>query len=310
MLDDSIMKPPGTFMGVPHSLDPSGSRAAVLGIPFDCGSHPARLGARLGPTAIRQQSVLVRPYRPSDDLNPLTRLGVVDCGDVQVLPGLAEESFPAIERAVSAIVEAGAMPVTMGGDGAVTLPQLRALRAKHPDLAVLHIDAHTDAYPIEGPRAFNPATTFTWAAEEGLIDTANSIHLGGRGTVFTGGVFAFAEGLGYEVISGEEMARRGAEDLLAHLHRRLAGRPLYLCFDMDFFDPSCAPGVFTPTWGGASAREGLGLLQGLAGLDFVAFDVNTMSPLHDTGGMTAHLAGTVLLECLYLACAAAGLSND
>ncbi len=40
------------------------------------------------------------------------------------------------------------------------------------------------------------------------------------------------------------------------------------------------------------------------GLDFVGFDVNTVSPPHDLGGMTAFLAGTVMLECMYLACRA------
>ena len=53
---------------------------------------------------------------------------------------------------------------------------------------------------------------------------------------------------------------------------------------------------------GASAREGLSLLQGLAGLNFVAVDVNTVSPPHDVGGMTAFLAGTVMLECMALVC--------
>ena len=48
--------------------------------------------------------------------------------------------------------------MTMGGDGAVTLPQLRALHRKYPDLALLHIDAHTDTYPTEG---YNTAATFT-----------------------------------------------------------------------------------------------------------------------------------------------------
>jgi len=71
---------------------------------------------------------------------------------------------------------------------------------------------------------------------------------------------------------------------------------------MDFFDPSCAPGVCTPAWGGASAREGLGLLQGLAGLEIVACDINTVSPPHDVGGMTAFLAANVMLQCLYLLC--------
>ena len=71
---------------------------------------------------------------------------------------------------------------------------------------------------------------------------------------------------------------------------------------MDFFDPSCAPGVCTPTWGGATAREGLEFLQGLEGLNFVAVDVNTVSPPHDVGGMTAFLAATVMIQCLALLC--------
>jgi agmatinase len=80
----------------------------------------------------------------------------------------------------------------------------------------------------------------------------------------------------------------------------MAGRPVYLCFDMDYFDPSAAPGVATPTWGGASAREGLRLIEGLRGLDIVAADINTISPPHDVGGMSAYLAGQVAMMTLYL----------
>ena len=58
--------------------------------------------------------------------------------------------------------------------------------------------------------------------------------------------------------------------------------------------------MFTPTWGGATAREGLALLQGLAGLDIVATDINTLCPLHDPGGMTAFLAATCVIECVHL----------
>ena len=125
-----------------------------------------------------------------------------------------------------------------------------------------------------------------------------------RGTVTVPQVFEHTRAQGYELIDGNDLYRRGYPEVLAHIHKRLAGKPVYLCFDMDFFDPSCAPGVCTPTWGGATAREGLALLQGLAGLDFVAFDVNTVSPPHDLGGMTAFLAGTVMAGCLALACAA------
>ena len=300
-----------TFMGLPLSRDLGRSRAAVLGIPFDCGLHPRRVGARMGPAAIREQSGLVRPYQPPiADFDPLAELGAVDCGDVRVVLGDIIETYQRIERAVSRIVEAGCIPVTFGGDGAVTLPQLRALHRSYPDLCVLHFDAHTDTYPDEdaGPEhagtnvaKYNPATTFARAAEEGVVDVANSLHVGARGTVSMQGVFDYTRAKGFELITGIDLMNAGVGDTLAHIRERLAGRPVYLCWDMDFFDPSCAPGVFTPTWGGVSAREGLSILQGLAGLDFVAFDVNTLSPLHDVGGMSAFLAGTVVLECLHLA---------
>ncbi|MGI9382410.1 MAG: agmatinase [Methyloligellaceae bacterium] len=299
---------PATFMGVPYAAEPNGSLAAVIGVPFDCGTHPVRIGARYGPMAIREQSALVRPYQPPEaDFNPLHVLRVVDCGNVDVTPSVIEESFEQIQSAVTSIVEHGAVPVMMGGDGAVTLPQMRALHRTYPDLVVLHIDAHTDTYPGDGNAVhdrINTATTFTRAAEEGVVDAKNSFHVGARGTVTTANVFEHTRAQGYELIDGKELYQRGFPEVVAYLHERLKGRPVYLCFDMDFFDPSCAPGVCTPTWGGATAREGLDLLRGLSGLDFVAFDVNTVSPPHDVGGMTAFLAGTVIIECLALACRA------
>ena len=190
----------------------------------------------------------------------------------------------------------------MGGDGSVTLPQLRAVHKRYSDLVVLHIDAHTDTVPGAGRDMYNTGTTSTRAAEERVVDARSSLHVGARGTLYTPGVFEFTRAQGYELITGIDLFEMGIPAALRHIHERLAGRPVYLCFDMDFFDPSCAPGVCAPTWGGPSAREGLQLLQGLVGLDFVAFDVNTVSPPHDVGGMTAFLAATVMLECLYLAC--------
>jgi agmatinase len=302
--DAAIFAAPPSFMGVPFSRDPRGSKAAILGVPFDCGTHAVRIGSRLGPNAIREQSALVRPYEPPlQDFNPLERLGVIDCGNVRVVPGDIDASYPAIEAAVRRIVDAGAVPVTMGGDGAVTLPQLRALHRKYPDLALLHIDAHTDTYPTPG---YNTATTFTRAAEEGLLDVAHSLHVGARGPVYMPEVFEHTRQHGYRLVSGVDLVARGIPAVLEEIHAALAGRPVYLCFDIDFFDPSGAPGVCTPAWGGASAREGLALLQGLAGLRLVACDVNTVSPPHDVGGMTAFLAATVMLECLFLLCCPLG----
>jgi agmatinase len=235
----------------------------------------------------------------------LETLNVVDCGDADVTSSLIEESFEAIEEAASHIHRAGAAPVAFGGDGSVSLPLMRAANKRYPNLAVLHIDAHTDTYPGDGNaihHRYNVATTFTRAAEEGTVDAENSFHVGPRGTVMVGDVFDHTRERGYGLIPGKELFGTGLIETAAKLRAAMRGRPVYLCFDMDFFDPSCAPGVCTPTWGGASAREGLDLLHALAGIDFVAFDINTVSPPHDVGGMTAFLAATVALECLTLAC--------
>ena len=140
---DALCGGPLTFMGAPYSHDLTQAQAAVLGMPFDCGTHLFRVGSRQGPASIREQSRLVRPYNPElSDYSPVERLGLVDCGDVRVIPGRIGDAFEKIEAATRVIVDAGVIPVTMGGDGSVSLPQMRAVSARHGPLAVVHIDSY------------------------------------------------------------------------------------------------------------------------------------------------------------------------
>lgn len=297
---------PSTFMNVPFSTDFTDVRAAILGVPYDGGLHPTRIGSRTGPAAIREQSLLVRPYQPPfAKFNPLQLLNVVDCGDADTTPGVIDDSFQEIEEAASTIFSAGAAMLAFGGDGNISLPILRAASKRYPDLAVLHIDAHTDTYAGNGNRdymRFNVATTFTRAAEEGLVNAEASIHVGARGSVADHTVFEHTRSVGYGLIDGDELFATGLEKTAGAIKEKMQDRPVYLCFDMDFFDPSCAPGVCTPTWGGASAREGLSFLRSLSGLNIIGADINTVSPPHDPAGMTAFLASTVALEILTLFC--------
>lgn len=301
---------PLTFMGAPYSLDLAGARAAVLGVPFDCGIHPFRIGSRQGPQSIREQSILVRPFNSElADFNPVEQLGLVDRGNVQLTPSRILDAFERIEAACVLIHEAGVIPVTMGGDGSVSLPQLRAAARRHRGLVALHIDSHTDSYRWTEPEKYNAATQFTHAAEEQLVIAERSYHVGVRGTTFTPGVFPQTKSLGYNIISMRELFARGFDDVLAEIREAMADRPVYLCIDMDAFDPSCAPGVASPSWGGFSAREGIEFVRRIAdlGLNVVAVDVNTVSPPHDLGGMTAFLAAHVIYECLVLLCRKLGL---
>lgn len=293
----SPFQPPVTFMGVPHRADAGDARAVILGLPFDCGTHPTRVGSRMGPASIREQSQLLRAYDGDTGINPLEKLKVVDLGDARVACGDFETSYPAIEAAMEVALAGGAVPITLGGDGAVALPQMRALHKRYPDLVAVHLDAHTDAYPIEG---YNNATPFARAFEEGVLDAGSSFHIGTRRSHMVQGVYNYGRQLGYKIINMDELAGRGIADVFREVREVVGQRPVYLCFDMDFFDPSVAPGVATPAWGGVSAREGLAALKAACELNIVAADVNTISPPHDPGGMSAFLAATVVYEMLVM----------
>jgi agmatinase len=290
-----------TFCDLPPGPPGPGTRAAVLGVPYDCGIHPFRVGARDAPEAVRHQSRLMRRNHASlGDFDVLARLGAVDCGDVALVPGRPLLAFPAIEQAAGAILDAGAVPVAICGDGSGSLPLLRAAGRRHPGLAVLHVDAHTDAYEPGDADPLDPSTQFSHAATEGIIDVSRSWHVGIRGFTYVPGVVARARALGYGVVTTEELLARGFAQTMAQFRDQAAGRPVYLCWDMDIFDPSVAPGVCTPTWGGLTAREGIELMRSLTGLDIVAIDFNTVSPPQDTGGQAAFLCAHMMLEAMLL----------
>ena len=144
---EELFTSPMTFMGAPYGRPGPNNKAAILGIPFDCGTN-MRIGARGGPDSVRQQSALMRRFNPTNaDFDPVAALGLVDCGNVRLTPSKIVDAFERTEQAVDRIVEAGAIPITIGGDGSVTVPVARAVGKKHKKMAALHIDSHTDSYP-------------------------------------------------------------------------------------------------------------------------------------------------------------------
>lgn len=296
-----LLNTPPTFMATPFSTDAAGAGAAIIGCPFDCGTHSFRIGSRQGPTSIREQSRLIRRFQSDGvDQDIVTKLGVIDAGDVRLTPSRIVDAFERIEEAAFRVASAGAAPIGLGGDGSVSLPLIRGSSRVHQNLAILHIDSHTDSYPIDEDHPYDAATQFTHAALEQRVRPTLSHHVGLRGTTFRGGVYDYGRQLGYNLIPMSEFAERGLDDVMAQLRGSIGRAPVYLSWDMDVFDPSCAPGVCTPAWGGFSAREGLGFIRAMSGLNIVAADVNTVSPPHDINGMTAFLAAAVVHEIILL----------
>src|SRR5438445_10394133 len=132
-----------TFMLLPAVSSPAGLDVALMGIPYDGGTS-YRPGARFGPRAVREQSSLIRTWHPVLKVHPFQKLRVADCGDIDVVPISIERTFDVITAKMNEVIAAGAMPLAVGGDQPVTLPNLRSVARRHGPLGIVHFDAPPD----------------------------------------------------------------------------------------------------------------------------------------------------------------------
>ncbi len=288
-----------SFMRLPHTTDLRGVDFAIVGVPFDTGGT-YRVGARFGPEGIRSASVMLRPYHPAQRVAVFPTLSGIDYGDLPTIPGYLPQSHQAITEAAAPLFAAGVTPIFLGGDHSVSLPLLRAAAAKHGPLALLHFDSHSDLWDSYYGGLDTHGTPFRRAYEEGLIDPEHSIQVGLRGSVFDESDRTMPQSLGFAVISGPELHRRGIEDALQEIRARLGDRPVYLSFDIDFVDPAYAPGTGTPETDGFSGPQCHQLLRGLRGIPFVAYDLVEVMPSYDPAGTTSLLAANLVYEFIAL----------
>jgi agmatinase len=289
-----------TFMRAPHVVDLAGVDAAVYGIPFDTATT-YRTGPRFGPEAIRSVSALIRPYHPVHAVNIVEALSIVDYGDLPVSPGDTERTYGQVEQALAPLVDAGVFAAAMGGDHSITLPELRVLAQKHGPLALVQLDAHADTWDEYFGQRYFHGTTFKRAAEEGLLDPAASVQAGMRGSVYAAGDLDAARALGFTVLTSDELRALGPQRYGELVRERVAERPLFISFDVDFLDPAFAPATGTPEIAGFSTAEAVALLRALRGIKLVGCDVVEVSPSYDgPGQQTALAAANVLWELLAL----------
>lgn len=301
--EDSLKSPrftgPSTFARLPYVRTLEDVDLAIVGVPFDTGVT-YRVGGRFGPNAVRAASVMLRPYNANLDVKPFDVLSCVDYGDVAIVPGYTERSYTAIQEAVSPIVEAGVVPLLIGGDHACTLPHLRATRSRGP-VAVIDFDSHTDAWDSYFGEKYNHGTWMRRAIEEGLVDVAHSIEVGLRGSLYSAEDWSgLRDELGLDYVTTEDVFALGSEAVARRIRQRVGDRPAFISFDIDVVDPAYAPGTGTPEAGGPSAHDMLAVVRRLTGIDFVGFDVVEVIPAYDPAGQTATLAANLAYEMLSL----------
>lgn len=301
---------PRTFARLPTPEQAPAAAVAVLGAPFD-GGATFRPGARFGPAAIREASLLLRPYNEPLDLSPFARAQVVDAGDAAASPVDIEAAHRAIESSAGELQRAGTRVLGLGGDHSVTLPLLRAAAAVHGRLSLLQLDAHTDTWDSYFGAKVTHGTVLRRAVEEGLIDPTRSAQIGLRGSMYSAADHAENRELGFRTFLARELDRAGMRGAI-ELARASLGSPLYVTVDVDVLDPAFAPGTGTPEAGGLTSRELLGILRSLAEhpLDVAGADVVEVSPAHDAGGITATAAANVAYDLVgLLVLAAAGTTR-
>ena len=289
-----------TFMRLPNVRDLENSDAVVVGAPFDTGAS-FRVGARFGPEAIRSASHLLRPYNPSQDVSIFEHLSVADYGDVPVVPGYVEESYERIREELEPVHRAGVVPIVLGGDHAVALPELRAAAAVHGPLALVQFDSHADTWNSFFGELYNHGTVFRRAAEEGLLAPERSIQVGMRGSLYAMGDLEASRELGFELTTTDEIRKIGIEDTIRRIRERVGDAKVYVSFDVDVVDPAFAPGTGTPEIGAFTSREAQEFIRGLREMEIVGCDVVEVYPQYDgPGQVTALLAANIGYEFLTL----------
>ncbi len=296
-----------TFARCPH-VDPlaAGVDAAVIGVPFDTATS-YRSGARFGPAAIRDASLLLRPWHPAARIDVFGSLSVVDGGDLLITPGNAERTAGQIADQLEPIVRAGVTPLALGGDHSIVLGELRAHAAVHGPLGLVLLDAHADTWDqYYGERYFH-GTPFRRALEEGLLDPHRSLLAGMRGSLYAAADLDLPREWGFAIVPCDELRTWSPERYGAAVRERVGAGPSYLSFDIDVVDPGFAPATGTPEVAGLLPHEALAFLRALAGLRFTGFDLVEVSPAYDGPGQaTSLLAANLAYELLALAARAAG----
>ncbi|HWE61330.1 MAG TPA: arginase family protein, partial [Chloroflexota bacterium] len=216
-----------TFMRLPHVTDLTDVDVAILGVPFDTGAT-FRVGARFGPAAVREASVLLRPYNPAQDIAIFDRLSVVDAGDVVIAPGFIEDSYARIEAHLHPILEAGVTPLVLGGDHSITLAELRAVAAVHGPIGLVQFDSHADTWDQYFGHRYTHGTPIRRAVEEGLIAPERSIQVGLRGGLYGPEDYRLSTDLDLQIVPATEVRERGVASVAAQIRERLTGGPCFV----------------------------------------------------------------------------------
>ncbi len=257
----------------------------LFGAPFD-STASYRPGSRFGSRAMREESYGIETYSPYRDAD-LSECRVFDAGDPELCIGDAKLALGRIEETVAGILDAGKLPLMLGGEHLVTLGAVRQAAKRYPDLRIVHFDAHTDLREEYLGAALSHATVLRRCWD-----------ILGDGRIFQ---FGIRSGLREEFKWAE--VHTGLQkfnfDGLERTAAGLAGHPVYFTVDLDVMDPSVFPGTGTPEPGGVSFLQLMDAVSLVAeNCRVVGCDLVELAPSLDPSGVSTIVACKLLRELL------------
>jgi agmatinase len=293
-----------SFVDAPRCMDLAALEAdfAIIGVP---NGWPYDMAAMTSPSstatrAIREQSNRYAPFLAHFDwefdgsLFAGKEVRVVDCGDVTMVPGEFAENSRRTTAAINAILDRGAVPIVLGGDHAIPIPVFRAYEGRG-DMVVVQLDAHIDWRQERNGIVEGLSSTMRRASEMPWVTGMAQIGLRGIGSARQQEADD-ARAYGSVLVRAEEVHERGVDEIV----RRIPSSDrYYVTFDADGLDPSIAPGVLAPGFGGLTYFEASNLLRGVARKGrVVGFDFVEVVPSVDVQNLTSLLAARLTLNLM------------
>ncbi|MBP0981941.1 MAG: agmatinase [Oscillospiraceae bacterium] len=258
----------------------------LFGAPFD-STTSYRPGARFGSAAIRHESYGLETYSPYQDKD-LSDYSVFDSGDLELCFGSAESALADIEQRAEEILSDNKLPILIGGEHLVTLGAVRAAIKKHPDLHIIHFDAHADL-----------RDDYLGAKLSHACVIRRCFELTGDGRIHQ---FCIRSGekSEFEFAKAHTDMHRFDFTGLSELTEQLAAQntPVYFTIDLDCLDPSLFSGTGTPEAGGVSFKELLSAILTVAKTNIIGADINELAPMLDMSGTSTAVACKVLRELM------------